>query len=485
MEEENPSADRKALRINLDKQAYGTFAEIGAGQEVARHFFRVGGASGTIAKTMSAYDMKFSDEIYGKCKRYVSRERLLSMLDHEYKLLIERLNDQRGTETRFFVFADTVAARNFKGTNECHGWMGIRVQSAPGSEPNDIIMHVRMTDKENFLQQQALGIVGTNLIYGAFYHPHDPDALIRGLLDELSIDRLEVDMIEFRGPNLKHLDNRLMSLKLLQYELTNAIMFGPDGTVLQPSEVLYKKPVLVERGSFRPITNVNTDMLSAAQAQFFQEKDLQAQDAVVLMEMTLNNLTASGGLDHQDFLARVDTLSALNYNVLISDYPEYYRLVAYLRRYTKEMIGMVMGINNLLQVLNEKFYENLEGGILESFGRLFGQKVKLYIYPMSMQAYQHYLAQQSGTEAPRGAHYHTSVVTARNVQIPPHLRSIYQYLLDMRYIECIQEYSEKYLNVLSREVIKMIQSGDPKWEEMVPGNAVKVIKERKMFGLKA
>src|SRR5471030_1628358 len=385
------TSNRKALTINLADAQYGTFAEIGAGQEVARQFFQAGGASGTIAKTISAYDMTFSDAIYGKAPRYVSRERLALMLDREYKLLLERLAAQRGDHTTFFAFADTVATRNFKGTNESHGWMGVRFQTTPGGEPSDIVLHVRMWDKDAVLQQQALGIIGLNVIYGAFHYHADPRKFIESLLDNLTADRIEVDMLKFSGPAFTGVDNRLMSLYLVQHGLTNAVMFGQSGEVLQPSEVLYKKAILVERGSFRPVTHVNVDMLNCATAQFVQEPLVKGKDVIVLMEITMNNLLAAGELDAHDFLSRVDLLGDIGFNVLISNYSEYYRLTSYFRRYTKEMIGVAMGINNLLEIFNEKYYENLEGGILENFGRLFRQSVKLYIYPMKQDAFDRYL----------------------------------------------------------------------------------------------
>src|ERR1700757_2431785 len=282
MSSELLTTNRKALTINLDEPKYGTFAEIGAGQEVARHFFQAGGAAGTVAKSISAYDMKFSDAIYGKSARYVSRERLGLMLDHEYELLLERLKSLRGDRSEFFVFGNTVAARNFKGTNECHGWMGIRFQAEPNAPPSDIVMHVRMWDKENVLQQQALGVIGVNLIYGAFYYLTDQNKLIQSLADNLTLDRIEVDMINFSGPLFGHVDNRLMSLKLVEYGLTNAVLFSPKEEVLQPSEVLYKKAILVERGSFRPVTLVNADMMACALAQFLAEPELKGVDVVVL-----------------------------------------------------------------------------------------------------------------------------------------------------------------------------------------------------------
>src|ERR1700733_3321948 len=382
---------QKARTINFDAPLYGTFAEIGAGQEVAREFFHAGGASGTIAKSISAYDMVFSDAIYGKSPRYVSRERLNLMLDHEYALLAERLSAVRGDRTNFFVFADTVATGNLQGTNEAHGWLGIRFQAAPLSEPSDIVLHVRMRDKDPVLQQQALGIVGVNLIYGALYLRSDPRALIESLQENLGIDRIEVDMLHFSGPSFEAIDNRLMALHLVECKLSNAVMFGPQGEVLQPSEVLHKKAILVERGSFRPVTHVNVDMIDCAKAQFVQDPLVQGKEVVVLMEITMSNLLSDGGMNAQDFLSRVDLLAEIGFTVLISNYSEYYRLTSYFRRYTKEMIGVALGINNLLEVFNEKYYENLEGGILESFGRLFRHEVKLYEYPMREEAYARYM----------------------------------------------------------------------------------------------
>ena len=483
------TTNRKALTINLDESRYGTFAEIGAGQEVARVFFQAGGASGTIAKSISAYDMTFSDAIYGKAPRYVSRERLLLMLDREYQLLNERLAAQRGDRTTFFVFANTVSARNFKGTNEAHGWLGVRFQTDPGSEPSDVLLHVRMWDKENVLQQQALGIIGVNLIYGAFYYHSDPKKLIESLIDNLSSDRIEVDMLKFTGPAFHNVDNRLMSLCLVQYGLTNAVMFGPSGDVLQPSEVLYKKAILVERGSFRPVTHVNVDMLTCATSQFVQETQVKGKDIVVLMEITMNNLLAAGELDAQDFLARVDLLGDIGFTVLISNYSEYYRLTSYFRRYTKEMIGVAMGINNLIEIFNEKYYENLEGGILESFGRLFRNAVKLYIYPMRQEGYDRYSAptDNAGTTSNVTTHAFASsvLINAKNVHIVDHLRNLYAHLLEAHYIECIVGFDPSYLHIFSREVLRRIKNSDPSWETMVPAAVVAAIKKRGLFGYNA
>ncbi len=483
------TTNRKALTINLDRARYGTFAEIGAGQEVVRHFFRAGAASATVAKSMSAYDMKFSDDIYGKSTRYVSRDRLEQMLNKEYELLLERLTEIRGDQSAFFAYANTVAAKSYKGNSECHGWMGVRFQSQPCTSPNEISIHVRMLDKENVLQQQALGIIGVNLIYGAFYYMDDPVKLIASLLDQLNNDRIEVDMIRFSGPDFAAVNNRLMSLKLVELGLTNAVMFGTDGEVLQPSEALHHKAILVERGSFRPVTLVNVDMLKCACAQFLQEPDVKEKEMVVLMEITMKNLLAAGELDTEDFLARVDTLAAIGNNVLISNYSEYYRLTSYFRRYTKEMIGVVMGINHVLELFNEKYYENLEGGILESFGRLFRNSVKLYVYPMRQDVYTRYLSGSENSDVcllPPSRHPFTSnvMITAKNLQVSPRLQNLYQHLLENHYLECTVGFDDAISDIFSRDELHKIREHDQTWEKMVPTPVAEMIKERNLFGYK-
>lgn len=482
---EDLTTSRKALTINIDSQVYGTFAEIGAGQEVAGYFFKAGGAAGTVAKSMSAYDMKFSDEIYGKSKRYVSHDRLEQMLEHEYTLLVERLGATRGSTTCFFAYANTVAAKSYRGNNECHGWMGVRFQLTPESEPNDIIIHVRMLDKTNIAQQEALGIIGVNLVYGAFIYSHDPRSFIESLADNLGTARIEVDMIHFAGPEFKDVDNRVLSLQLVEQGLTNAVMFSPNNEVLQPAEALYKKHILIERGSFRPVTKVNVDMLSSAASQFLQDPEVAGDDVVVLMEITMNNLLATG-FDLQDFIARIEILASLGYNVLISNYPEYFRLSAYFRRYTNNKIGMVMGINHLLAIFDESYYEKLDGGILEAFGRLFKENVKLYIYPMQHNAFQHYkVLQGESSESDEKSHVSAAtrgvLITAENVQIPMNLKSLYMYLKEAHSIESIQGFNRDYLHIFSRDILTQIKNGETEWEEAVPKEVVKMIKERKLF----
>ncbi len=480
------TTNRKALTVNLDNTLYGTFAEIGAGQEVSRHFFVAGGAAGTIAKSMSAYDMKFSDEIYGKANRYVSRDRLIQMLDHEYRLLNERLQDERGSDTRFFVYANTVSARNYRGTNECHGWMGLRVQMAPGEAPNDIILHVRMLDNANILQQDALGIFGVNMIYGGMFLQRDPDEFIRSLSDNLEGNRIEVDMIEFNGESFQTSDNRILSLKLVEAGLTNAVMFAAGNAILQPSEILHKKALLVERGSFRPVTKVNIDMLENAGAQFLQQEKVQGAKVEVAMEITMNSLTEEGHIDYEDFLHRIDIINSLGCSVIVSNYFEFFRLAAYFRRYTAMPIGIVLGINTLTQILDESYYENLEGGILEAFGRLFKEDVKLYIYPMNASGYRAYKNQLDSdtffTEVAASKLGKDVLITAENLRVADNLQGLYNYLLENDFIEPIRSHSAENMNILSRFVIEKIQKGDSSWRELVPEPVANYITEHNLWG---
>ncbi|MBZ5662667.1 MAG: TonB-dependent receptor [Acidobacteriia bacterium] len=457
------STGQKALKVNLDPVRYGTFAEIGAGQEVARWFFKVGAAAGTISKSISAYDMAVSDAIYGRCKRYVSRERLHSMLDYEHRLNLERLRALRGDSTAFFAFADTVAALNYEGTNECHGWMGVKFQTHPRDEDSQVIIHVRMLDHENSLQQEVLGIVGVNLLYGAFFLHHRPDLMLESLLDNLSIERIEIDMIEFSGIEFRHVDNRVMSLKLVQLGLSGAAMFGPAGEVLQPSEVLRKKHILVERGSFRPVTKVNIDMVRSAHERFSSELGVRPEVIVELMEITMRNLLVTGKIDLSDFLARADMLAAAGKTVLISDYSEYYRLAAYLTRYTNEPIALTMGAGSLKDLFQQEYYSKLEGGILEAFGKLFTKNLRVYVYPLR--------------DADTGM-----IHTVDNVELPLEMLNLYRHLVDCERIRQLDNFDEGVLHIFSRDVLNRIKDGDPAWESMVPPEIAEVIKSRHFFG---
>jgi hypothetical protein len=458
-----PGTHQKALRVNLDPGKAGTFAEIGAGQEVARWFFRVGGASGTVSKTISAYDMHVSDAIYGPSERYVSRQRLRTMLDYEYKLLLERLHPYRGETTRFFVFADTVAARSFSRPEDGHGWLGIRFQAKPLADASEIIIHMRLWDKENVQQQEALGMLGVNLVYGALYLHHDPDQLIISLADNVTVDRVEVDMVKLTGPAFHGIDNRFMSLKLVQHGLTNAALFTAGGEVVSPVDAFYKKAILVERGSFRPVTRATVDMLECGHRQFTREAKIREDELLTLMEMTLHHLIEGDGIRPRDFLERVDLLGALGKTVLISNFGRYYRLAAYFSRYTRKRVGIVLGVPSLLEIFEEKYYQDLSGGILESFGRMFKNDLKLYVYPWL----------KPHTE---------ELITASTMRVTPHLRHLHAYLIENRFIEDLTGYDPACLPIFSKDVLEKIQAGDPAWEEMVPAEVARIIKKRHLFG---
>lgn len=457
------TTQEKALQINLDRSIYGSFAEIGAGQEVAANFFKAGGASGTIAKTISAYDMKFSDAIYGQCERYVCEDRLIRMLDHEYELLPERLSDRVAT-TRFFAFSNTVEVLNYERTNQAHGWIGLRFQTRPSGPTNDCIIHVKMHDNDPLQQQYALGLVGVNMIYGC-YMIHEPEQILLSLLDSLSARRIEIDMFRLDGPDFEHVDNRLMALKLVKNGLTKAAMFGPDGDVMQPSEALYKKNVLVLRGRFRPPTHVNVDMLLASRRHFKLEPDVDRSKMMLVTELTLNDLSPDGKIDEKDFLHRAEILCSLGQNVLVSNYFEYYRLADYLSKITKgKKIGMIMGIYALQKVFEEKTYENIRGGILECFASLFGSNIKLYVYP----------AWRKET---------SDLFTLKDFEkeLPDNLKHLFRYLMDNNKMEDIDDANVSNLHIVSDHVLAMIKKGETGWEKFVPHKVEEAIKEYGLF----
>src|ERR1700753_2715596 len=459
---------QKALAINLDPKIYGSFAEVGAGQDVAAYFFKAGASSGTIAKTMSDYDMTFSDAIYGARagRRYVSEARLTAMLEKEYGLLIERLAEKRGEQTTFFAFAETVSALNYYKTNEGHGWMGVRFQLEPNGAYNDVIIHVKLLDNDNVLQQNAVGILGVNLLYACFYYHTHPNIFLLSLMDNLSTEAIQIDMIRFEGPGFSKVDNRLMSLHLVKYGFSDAALFGPDGKNLQPSEVLYKKHIVVIRGRFRPIINVHLDMLNTGVKQFMAEPDVDKNNVVVITELTLQalkerNADENADIDEKDFLDRVDILSSLGQTVLISNFHEYYKLVAYLSKITKLKLGVVLGYPNLEYIFSEEYYRELQGGILESFATLFSRKVKLFIYPTL----------RDGV-----------IYNCLKFSPPPHLIDLYRYLIANDKIEDIRHYKESNLQIQTDKVLQMIKNNEPGWEEYVPAEVAVMIKERCLFG---
>lgn len=450
----------KALQINLDEKIYGTFAEIGAGQEVARHFFQAGKASQTIAKTISAYDMTFSDEIYGKTGRYVCEERLTRMLDHEFSLLQERLPGRRDN-TQFFAFADTVAT-SAEGERS-HGWMGIRFQTKPGGGANEIVLHVKMWDNSRLQQQDALGILGVNLMHMALYPSKNPKERISALLEHLSPKRIEVNMIRFSGPDLAHLDNRLMSLELVHQGLTEAVLFGPDSQVLHASDALYGKPIFVLRGTFRPVTTTNLEILTKGLDQFNKHPLRKGKTPEVLFEITMNNLAQEGKIDDEDFLNRVDTLNALGYKVLISKFYLFYQLKSYLRQITKELIGVIIGASHLEKMFEAKYYEGLPGGMLEAFSRLFDDHTRLFVYP--------YKADDL-------------CLTTRVFHPDKKFEHLYQYLLGNEFIVDVMNCDNIDTSIHSRDVREMLSKRSNKWKDWVPQKARELIESRQLFGFK-
>ncbi len=460
-----PSLKSKALRINLNKNIYGTFAEIGAGQETARHFFRAGGASGTIAKAMSAYDKAFSDAIYGveDDRRYVTESRLRKMLSHEMALMEERITRDKSPDKIFFTYANTVATIDFAKQFKGHGWVGIRYQIEPKGAYNEIILHIRFKETDARLQQETLGALGTNLVYGAFYKYNKPKKLLRYLYDHLDKDQLEIDTINFSGPIFKNIDNRLMSLQLVKNGMTDAVMFGPDGTNVLPARILYKKNILALRGSFRPVTKVNMAMYEKSYKMFIEENKVDEDKTEVVFEITLSNLRALGEIDEQDFIDRADLLCALGQSVMISNFQEYYKVVEYFSSYTKARMGLAMGVNNLIDIFDEKYYRHLSGGILEAFGKLFFKDLKVYLYPM--------LDPETGT-----------LLSSENLKVHPRMKELYKFFKYNGKVIDITDYDENIMNIFSRDALRMIDNGEPGWEDMLPEGTADLIKDFRLFG---
>ncbi|MCM4171703.1 nicotinate-nucleotide adenylyltransferase [Arenibacter sp. TNZ] len=460
-----PSIKAKTLRINLNPDIYGTFSEIGAGQETSGHFFKSGGASGTIAKAMSAYDKDFSDAIYGieEDGRYVTQSRLKKMLAHEMENMDNRISREQHPDRLFFSYANTVATIDFSKRYKGHGWIGIRYQLDPKQkELNEIILHIRFKQNEARLQQETLGIVGVNLIYGAFYKYDKPRKLLKYLYDHIDRDTVELDMVNFSGPNFADVDNRLMSLQLVKNDMTDAVMFGPDGNNLLPATLLYKKNILALRGSFRPVTNVNMDMFKKSYEIFIREPSVEEENTIVIFEITLSNLRASGEIDEQDFMDRAELLCSLGHTVMISKFQEYFKLVEYFSNYTKSKIGLTMGVNNLVDIFDEKYYRHLSGGILEAFGKLFFKDLKVYLYPMRNE--------ETG-----------QIMTSNTIKVHPRMKELYKFFKYNGKVMDIIDYDPEILHVFSRDVLKKIINGEDGWESVLPEGIAEIIKRKKLF----
>lgn len=470
MEHKNVSSRstmEKALRLNLDDKKYGTIVEIGAGQEVARNFFLAGAAAGTIAKTMSAYDMKFSDAIYGVQNdgRYVSKARLTAMMQQELELVLERVSDARSRTSRYFAYAATVAAKSFNRDNECHAWCGVRLQLYPGAEPSNIKVHVRMRDDNAEAQQQALGVLGVNLIYAAYYYFEDPKMMIASLSDSIKPGRIEIDSIEFEGPYFEDIDNRAINLHLIRSWKTRAIVFKADGSVGVPAEMMYKKNLLTIRGSFRPVTNLNVDMIEQGKRAFFEREGVDESNTLTIAEISMNDLRGHDNqVPEEDLVQRVQCLNLLGYNVMISDYTRYFSLRAYFRQYTKRQIGIVVGMINIKQIFDEESYVGVEGGILEGFGKLFPDNTRMYIYP------------ELNAEG--------KVKEFTDVKVPEHLRFLYRHLLENGYLHGIDSSDNALFNIYSRDILKQLKVGRGDWENYLPKVVADEIVENGYFGYK-
>jgi hypothetical protein len=457
---------RKALDINLDPTIFGSFAEIGGGQEVARTFFQAGGASGTIAKTISAYDKRYSDAIYSRhqhAKRYVSRERLEVMLEAEYDEVLSFLNETKTTGTRFFSFADTVSTLNFKKDNISHGWLGVRFQLKENAEPNCVIIHLRLHENDNLLQQNTLGMLGVNLIYACYYLWERPNSFLQSLLDNLSTDRVEITMVNMSGAELSYIDNRLLAVQLVKNEMTSAIMFDRHGQVQEPDDMLYKKNAIVFRGSFRPVTYVSVDMLKSSFSLFKKDEDYDKNNTIPICEITLNNLLSEGDFDEHDFLDRVDLLNEMGQNVMVSNFKEFYRLVPFLTQFRVIKLRIVIGIETFEKVLNEKYYTNLKGGLLEALGVLFPGNMKMYVYP----------SLDEKTD---------NLFTLSDLTFPESTQHLFRHLVENRLILDIKNMNKNYLRIHSKEILNQIHHNGTGWESMVPVFIARRIKERKLFG---
>lgn len=465
IDERRLTTEEKALKINLTSDIYGCFAEIGAGQEVAANFFKAGGSSGTIAHTQSAYDMKVSDSMYGKSSRYVCEERLETMLRTEYDTLKMRL-PEKFKESRFFSFCNTVESLNYHKTNQGHGWVGMRFQLNLETEPNEVILHIKLHDISHRAQQEAIGILGVNLIHSCYFHKDDLDDFISNMVHRLPRDRMEIDMLRISGPDFEDVDNRILALNLVKKGITDATMFDLSGNVLQPATALYKKNILLMRGRFRPVTNVHVDMIEQGKKQFLEEEGVEPDKLRVIFELTLKDLTADGKISDKDFVDRAELLGTLGYTVMISNYLKHYKMVDYLSTITRDRrMGLIVGIYNLHTIFDAKYYGNLRGGLLEAFGRGFGHNVKMLVYPAN--------------EVETGELYQFE-----DFKIEPKMKGLLQYMKDNNKIEAIKDFNEKCLYIMSDDVLAKIKAGVSIWEEDVPVEVVKAIKYYELFGYK-
>jgi len=426
----------KALTVNLDTSTFGSFAEIGAGQEVARWFLFVGGASGTVAKTISAYDKEVSDDLYGSGSRYVSKQRLEAMLDNEWTQLLTQLTKTRGPQTRFFCFVDTVSARNFAGTNDAHGWIGLRFQSQPGGPPNDVLLHINMRDPSNVLQQQAIGILGVNLIYAAFYEGQTRESFLEGLAEDVVAERIEIDHVDLRGPAFESWDRPALLVHLVRAGLAEAVFFPAKGSTVPPTEVLYKRPVVLAPGYFGHSdpdrAQVHLRLLTSAMQELHRDLGETKFPPVGFFCLSLAPLTPDEPApETPDLLRRINALLAAGGDVLLFRKPELYSMTAVVNRHTQAPVRFVAGLSLVIRAF-EDIYGNLEGRLLEALARLFAENVRIYVYPMSVADLREWLksASANGWEWSETNGW----VTATQLRRAPPLGHLFAYLLASNFL---------------------------------------------------
>ena len=434
----------KALAINLDTSSFGSFAEIGAGQEVARWFLLVGGASGTVAKTISAYDKEVSDDLYGSGSRYVSKQRLEAMLDNEWTQLLTQLAKTRGEHTRFFCFVDTVSARNFAGTNDAHGWIGLRFQLQPGGPPNDILLHINMRDPSNALQQQAIGILGVNLIYAAFYEAQSRELFLEGLSQDVGGERIEIDYVDLRGPAFESVDRRTLLVELVRNGLAEAVFFSARGSAVPPTEVLYKKAIVLAPGHFGHTDPAHSQVHMQLLASAIQELhgDLGETKSAPSGFFCLSIAPPTPkepAPEIADLVGRIDSLLAAGGDVLLFRKPELYHMTTLVNRHTQAPVRFVGGLSMVIRAF-EDIYGNLEGKLLEALARLFAQNVRIHVYPMAAADLQEWLKSASinGWEWSETDGW----VSASELRREPPLGHLFNYLLASNFLVPMRHPSE-------------------------------------------
>jgi hypothetical protein len=431
---------QKALALNLDPSTFGSFAEIGAGQEVARWFLVVGGASGTVAKTISAYDKEVSDDLYGSGSRYVSKQRLEAMLDKEWTELQAKLSKTRGPQRRFFSFADTVEARDYAGTNDPHGWMGLRFQLQPGGPPNDLVLHINLRDPANVLQQEAIGILGVNLIFAAFYQSQTKESFLEGLAEGVVKERIEIDFVEFRGPAFSGWDPQSVVAHLVRAGFADAVWFSAKGLTGPPAEVLHKRSVVLAPGYFGHVdaahAQIHIELLAVGVQEFRKELGEAAAAPIGIFCLTAAAFeTGAPTPEIPDLLRRINALLARGGDVLLFREPQLYAMTGVVNRCTRAPLRFVVGLSLLIRAFADT-YGNLEGRLFEALARLFAQNVRIYAYPMTAAHLQEWLKSNSAT----GWEWSETNgwVSANQLRHVPPLGHLYGYLLASNFLVSIE-----------------------------------------------